>query len=775
MEDIFAGYPCAIIVDDLLIWGKDDAEHDDNLARVLQRAREVNLRLNISKCKFMMDTVSYVGHKFTRDGLKPDEDKIEAIKQMPIPEDKQGVQRLLGMLNYLNKFIPDFSDKTEPLRQLLHKDIEFTWGKSQQNAFELLQKDICTAPTLKYFDPSKNVKLSVDASKSGLGAVCLQDESPVAYASRSLSEVETRYAQIEKELLAAVFACRKFYDYIYGRKIIIETDHKPLITIFKKPLHKAPVRLQRMLLQLQRFNFEFQYKRGKELHVADALSRAYMANTDEGESLDWEVMSLLVVSDQRQSELQQATATDPEMQALKKLIIGGWPKSCKAVPPAARDYFPVRDELLIDDGVIVKGISLVIPKPLRKDYIDRVHRGHPGIKRSLNRAKEIMHWSTMKQDIEEAISKCPACNSLKAHNQKETMINHPVPKLPYEYVSADIFEWNDRHYLITVDAYSNWFDIDFLSDMTSKTIIKKLRERFATHGIPMTLMSDNGRQFVSREFKAFATEWDFKHVTSSPNFPQSNGQAENAVKQAKQLMEKSKRSHSDPYLGLLNLRNIPRDEKLGSPSQRLFSRRTRTTIPIAKKLMKPKAFSSKEISTQLQKKKDQQKRYYDKTAKDLDSLKPGQVVRLQTDKGFNRIGKVKGGAGGPRSYRVIVEGKELVRNRKHLLPVDEAMPSDEEESEDEFPPPIHVERSQDGLPLRDPVSGQDGSMPGVAPSPAQPAGVPPSPTQPASVPPSPTRPAQSVRKRCCTPRVSRYGRTSKPNPRFTSSQWYQNP
>ena len=267
-------------------------------------------------------------------------------------------------------------------------------GKSQQNAFELLQKDICTTPTLKYFDPSKYVKLSVDASKSGLGAVCLQEESPVAYASRSLSEVETRYAQIEKELPAAVFACRKFYDYIYGRKIIIETDHKPLITIFKKPL------------QSQRFSFEFQYKRGKELHVADALSRAYIAsNTDEGESLVWEVMSQLVVSDQEQSELQQATATDPEIQALKKLIIGGWSKNCKAIPPAARDYFAIRDELLIDDGVIMKGISLVIPKPLRKDYIDRVHRVHPGIKLSLNRAKEIMHWSTMKQDIEEAIGK----------------------------------------------------------------------------------------------------------------------------------------------------------------------------------------------------------------------------------------------------------------------------------------------------------------------------------------------------------------------------------
>ena len=181
--------------------------------------------------------------------------------------------------------------------------------------------------------------------------------------------------------------------------------------------------------------------------------------------------------------------------------------------------------------------------------------------------------------------------------------------------------------------------------------------------------------------------------------------------------------------------------------------------------MKPKAFSSKEISSQLQKKKDQQKRYYNKTAKDLDCLKPGKVVRLQTDKGFNRIGKVKGNANKPRSCRVIVEGKELVRNRKHLLPVNEPVPSDEEESEDEFPPPIHEEQNQNKLPLKDAVPRQNESIPSI----------PPSPIQPTSVPPSPTQPTQTVRKRNCTPRrVSRYGRTSKPNPKFTSSQWYQN-
>lgn len=313
------------------------------------------------------------------------------------------------------------------------------------------------------------------------------------------------------------------------------------------------------------------------------------------------------------------------------------------------------------------------------------------------------------------------------------MINHPTPELPYQSVSTDIFEWQDRHYLVTVDSYSNWFDIDYLADITSKTVIKRLKDRFATHGIPSILMSDNGRQFTSREFQQFALDWDFKHITSSPTFPQSNGLAENAVKQAKQLMEKSKRTHSDPLLGLLNLRNIPRDS-LGSPAQRLLSRRTRTTIPIAKKLMQPRPLSNLKTSSQLKKKRFQQKKYYDKTAKDLVKLNPDQVVRIQTDKGFDKIGVVKGTTDSPRSYKVSVDGKVLVRNRKHLLPVKERQPNNPEPTVLSFPLPKEDETVQDT---------------------GKPVGV-------TNVPEiQDTTPVVTTRS----------GRESKPNPKFIGNQW----
>ena len=374
MEELFAGYPCAIVVDDLLVWGEGTVEHDANLRKVLQRAREVNLKLTPKKCKFRLDQVPYVGHLFTK-GLKPDEAKVKAIREVPSPDSPEALRRFLGMINYLHKFISNLSDKTAPLRQLLRNDIHWIWEDPQQQAFEALKSDISQAPVLNFFNHSKPVTLSVDASKSGLGAVCLQDGNPVAYASRALTEAESRYAQIEKELLAATFACKKFHDFIYGREAIIETDHKPLTAIVNKPLHTAPARLQRMLLQLQRYNSKFIYKRGTELHVADALSRAYI--TEEPGVVDddqLDVLSFSSISPLRMTELQSHTLADSIMKKVAHFISNGWPSKLKSVPSDVKAYFPIRDELIFDNGVILKGLRVVIPNSLRKEYIQLLPR-----------------------------------------------------------------------------------------------------------------------------------------------------------------------------------------------------------------------------------------------------------------------------------------------------------------------------------------------------------------------------------------------------------------
>ena len=253
-------------MDDIIIGGKDPDEHERNLKKVLDRARQVKLRLNPSKCKFGLNEVSYVGDTFTDRGLKADPKKTKAISEIPPPEDKPAIKRFLGMVNYLGKFIPKPGELTTRLRQLLHKEVVCNWTEHQQNIFDRLKTCISSPPVLHYYDVRQPVTLTCDASQYGLGAACLQEENPVAYASRTLTQTETRYAQIEKELLAVVFACYKFYDYIYGKPVVIETDHQPLVTIHNKPFHTIPVRLQRMMLQLQRFDLTLTYKKGKQLY-----------------------------------------------------------------------------------------------------------------------------------------------------------------------------------------------------------------------------------------------------------------------------------------------------------------------------------------------------------------------------------------------------------------------------------------------------------------------------------------------------------------------------
>lgn len=788
MEMIFEGYPCAIIVDDILIWGTTPEEHDANLRKILDRAREVGLKLNIKKCKFRTKSVNFVGHTFTEDGLKPDEEKTKAIRNMPKPDNQAALQRFLGMTNYLNKYIQDYSEKTAPLRELLHHDVIWSWTDSQQQAFDLLKEDLTHPPVLAYFDPAKPVILSVDASKSGLGAACLQYNVPVAFASRALTDTETRYAQIEKELLAAVFACRKFHDFIYGRKVTIETDHKPLITIVKKPLHSAPARLQRMLLQLQRYDLEFIYKKGKELFLADTLSRAYQDEITEEPELDLEVMTVLPISTPRITEIQNATSADSTMQKLTTFIRNGWPDHQRSVPLDLVPFFPFRDELVIENNIILKGQRAVIPDNLRQEYISILHKGHMGADRTKQLANEVVFWPSIRKDIELFVSQCSPCNSNKAHQQKEPLINHPVPSLPWMTVGADLFQWRSNQYLVLVDSYSGWFDMESMMDTSSRMVIKKMKRLFASHGIPETLLTDNGPQFVSHEFEQFAQDWNFIHVTSSPHYPQSNGLAENAVKQAKQLLEKSKADDSDLLLGLLNLRNTPRDDVLGSPAQRLLSRRLRSSLPTSNKLLTPKPLSNKQVSSRLKNARQQQKQYFDKAAKKLKPLTPNTVVRMQTDKGFQKLAVVKSKQKTPRSYVVTCNGADYVRNRRHLLAVNEPKMATPEidASGDTRGHQLSAQIPPSTPPTRYMGPRHTGSSAGASPPPAT--AEPARSTSPRQEFPGPavhTSPqtsdntnTQSMPTSCDPggrshvppqPVMTRYGRVVKPNPRYSDT------
>ena len=233
MDRIFAEVPVEIIVDDFLIHGGNQHELDDKMIAVLKRSREIGLKFNPHKAKRVPE-VSYVGQLFTADGLKPDPEKVKAIKKMPAPTDKDGILRFLGTVNYLDKFIEHKADLQAP-----RNDTAFVWETPQQQAFDKLKSVIISGPVLPYFDNTNETVLNVDASGVGLGAVIIQDGKPVAFGSKTLSPAEIRYANIERELLAIFWGADKFHTCVYGRRVVVETNHRPLEAIFKKTFERS--------------------------------------------------------------------------------------------------------------------------------------------------------------------------------------------------------------------------------------------------------------------------------------------------------------------------------------------------------------------------------------------------------------------------------------------------------------------------------------------------------------------------------------------------------
>ena len=383
---------------------------------------------------------------------------------MPTLTDKASVRRLLGMINFLAAHIPNMSTITAPVRDLLKSDVDFQWNPEQVHALQRIKEILSTTPVLSYFDPSIQ-SVQVDASQYGLGACLLQKGKLVAYASRSLLPAKHNYAQIEKELLAIVFACQKFHQYIYGFLTKVQTDHKPLESIVKKSLRKVSPRMQRMLLKLQKYDLSDNYVKGKELHIADALSRAQLS--DPTQEIDSEELELpihtmiqnLPVSDTKKVQLRSATESDEQMQQLSIMIKNRWPTNVNSVPMELQDYWKVKHNLHMFDSLIFVKDRLVVPSSMRNEILKCIHRGHMGIKKCKSRARTCVYWPSMYKAIEYEVQSCPVCVAYGNQNQKEPMLPHPVPSRPWEKLGTHYFSLAGKDYLLIVDYCSKYPEV----------------------------------------------------------------------------------------------------------------------------------------------------------------------------------------------------------------------------------------------------------------------------------------------------------------------------
>lgn len=676
MSALLKGHDGVVVVmDDILVFGTTKEQHDKRLSAVLRTIKESGLKLNKQKCHFGKSEIQYFGHIISAEGMKPDPDKVRA--QMPSPTNVEELRQVLGLINYVGRFLPDLSSKLHPITDLLRKESRWTWAHAQEQAFREVKTMLVSAPALAYYDPQRETVISADASSYGLGATLLQDHEgklkPVAFCSRTLTDSEKRYSQIEKECLAGVWACERFSRYVQGLDgFRLQTDHKPLVPLINTyDLDKAPPRCQRLLMRLLRFQVAAEHVPGKQLAVADALSRNPLSNSSDS-STDKEVQMYLqsVVSNapvtpQKLKEIRAATLQDEELTKVTSLIQNGWP-SRQALHPSLQGYYLARSQLSEADGLILYQDRLVIPTALRPDVLKRIHEGHQGLTKCRARARMSVWWPHISTEITQLVTTCRFCVENKPSQRHEPLLTTPLPQGPWQRIAADLCEFEKQNYLVVTDYYSRDIEIANLSNTSSRQVIGKFKSMFVRWGIPLELVTDNGPQFTSEEFKQFCADYDFAHVTSSPHYPQANGAAERAVQTAKHILKQP-----DPHLALMSYRATPCTATGVCPGLIMTGRHIRTTLPMLENKVNRVPINEQGILLKDTQTKSSYKFYHDRhhSARPLPELFPGQDVRVKLDgeRTWKSSGKVLSKCDEPRSYLVQMDnGTVSRRNRRHI-------------------------------------------------------------------------------------------------------------
>ena len=334
------------IVDDIVIHGATENTHDGTVLVLCKTARLSNLSLKSKKMQFKSTDCKFFGHRLTPDGIKVGPKKIEAMIQMDPPKNVANLQSFNGMVNYLEKLSPVLSELSKPLRRLFKSGVKWAWESEQQNAFEAIKQVITILPVLAYFNMTRKHTIQCDASKKGLGAVLLQKSKPVMCVSRALTETEQRYSNIERELLAIVFALKRLNNYTFGRTITVQSDHQPLQRLWKKSIVSVSPRVQRLLLRLAHYDINMEFLHGKENVIVDALNRVcpLQSNNSKIKESNIDVIPVhhitqsVPVSKARLQELRLATHSDPTLYSLTEVIHEGWPQSKKDCPEQLLNY-----------------------------------------------------------------------------------------------------------------------------------------------------------------------------------------------------------------------------------------------------------------------------------------------------------------------------------------------------------------------------------------------------------------------------------------------------
>lgn len=580
---------CLVYLDDIIVFSTSLQEHMSNLEKVFQKLRESNFKIQMDKSEFLKLETAYLGHVIGKDGIKPNPDKIAAIKKYPLPKTTTEIKRFLGLLGYYRKFIPDFAKIAKPMTQCLKKGSKINPDRNYIECFEKCKTLLVNDPILQYPDFTKEFNLTTDASNLAIGAVLSQGpigtDKPIAYASRTLNTSEINYSTIEKELLAIVWATKYFRPYLFGRKFKIVTDHRPLQWVMN--IKEPNSRLTRWRLRLSEYDYTVVYKPGKSNTNADALSRIEIHNEEfssvvvnTSEKSDSNSRTESAHSDAENPILEIPITDDPLNRFTRQIIftVVGDIKSKSTVSKPfdshTRTCIQVSKSNLEQDvvnaikehvnpkiktGILIipalemysiipilqssfksSAMNLVLAKTeienvnnylKQQEILKNYHEGktnHRGINECYLALSRRYYWPKMKEHVTKFINECRICGQAKYDRNpvRPRLQIVPPPSKPIEVVHLDLLSVDSHKYLTIIDAFSKYGQAYYLRDATAVSIIQALLQFFSHHGVALTIITDNGPEFANQLFLEFTRLHKIHHHKTCPYTPNENGMVE---------------------------------------------------------------------------------------------------------------------------------------------------------------------------------------------------------------------------------------------------------
>lgn len=534
MRMILKDAPCLPpYIDDVVVASDNWVTHLHDLSEVLTKIKESGLKLNPEKCSFAKESIIYLGHLISKEGIRPDPAKVSALVNLKSPENPKEVQIVFGFCNYLRNYVPNFADIMKPISCLLHlKPKDFMWTKEAEDAFKSVKKKIASGCLRHYPDFTKPFELSVDASSTAIGASLTQSGQPVVFDSRVLTKAEQNYSTTDREYLALVWAFKKFREYLVNHDCIVITDHKPLLGLVKgSPRNSRHARYQQIL---EEFHFDFQYIPGEENIVADTLSRLTTESIVNGCTSASSVDAIF-------GDIQQFQKDDKECQKIVHSLKQNEPFDSPLRCP--EEWTVSEDEVLLHSG------RPYVPVKMRSSLTKSFHEvGHFGVNTTVKKMRERYIFPGMWSTVSNFVKRCSVCQQLKNYGPKKAPMLSLPEAGPFELVCIDIvgpvkLSGNFKYILTMLDNYSKWVEAVPLTSIDADTVSKAFIKNWIFRwGPPVILHSDRGTQFESSVMTAICQMLGTKKTRTTAYHPEGNGSLERFHRNLKDRLRCSKRN-----------------------------------------------------------------------------------------------------------------------------------------------------------------------------------------------------------------------------------------